>query len=30
MTHPGAGIEESCVGGAGHDQLVDIVLTGWW
>ena len=28
MSHPGAGIEGSCVGGAGRDQLMDVVLIG--
>ena len=29
--HPEGGSEESySVQGAGHDRLVDILLTGWW
>ena len=31
MTHSGGGSEKSyCVQGAGHGQLIDILLTGWW
>ena len=31
VSHPGGGSEESySVQGAGHDQLMDILLIGWW